>query len=108
TVREPDGLALSSRNQYLDPDQRQHATVLYQALEDVRQQVERGERSAVVLREAMTRRIAATPSAVIDYVAVVDAQTLQPVDQFQRSVLVALAVKFGATRLIDNVVLDSA
>ncbi len=102
-VREPDGLALSSRNQYLDPNQRRNATVLYQALEETRKRVDAGERNVGVLRQAVIDRITSTHGAVIDYVAVVDPDTFQPVERLQGEVLVAVAVRFGATRLIDNV-----
>jgi pantoate--beta-alanine ligase len=105
-VREPDGLALSSRNQYLDRAQRQNARVLYQALEDFRQRVEKGEREARVLREILASRIAATPGAALDYAAVVDANTLKPLTRLKGEVLAAIAVKFGATRLIDNILLN--
>lgn len=105
-VREPDGLALSSRNQYLDPDQRRHATVLYHVLEDARQQVTQGERNAAKLMQAMTARIAATPGARLDYAVIVDADTLTLVDRLEGQGLVALAVYFGTTRLIDNVIID--
>jgi pantoate--beta-alanine ligase len=104
-VREPDGLALSSRNQYLDEKQRTHAGVLFQALEEVRRRVEKGERDARVLREVLASRIASTPGASLDYAAVVDANTWKPISQLKGDVLVALAVKFGATRLIDNLTL---
>jgi pantoate--beta-alanine ligase len=105
-VREPDGLALSSRNQYLDPDQRRRATVLFQALEEVRALVERGERDAAMLRRRLAARIEATPGAVLDYAAMVDADSLQPVEHLRGTVLAALAVKFGSTRLIDNTLLS--
>jgi pantoate--beta-alanine ligase len=101
-VREQDGLALSSRNKYLDPDQRRRAVVLHQALEAARRQVEAGERDARRVREAMADLITRTPGAMLDYAAVVDADTLRPVDRLQGEVLLALAVKFGPTRLIDN------
>jgi pantoate--beta-alanine ligase len=105
-VREPDGLALSSRNQYLDRIQRQNAPALYQALEEVRRRVEKGERDARVLREILASRIAATPGAVLDYAAVVDPDSLKPLTRLKGEVLAALAVKFGATRLIDNILLS--
>jgi pantoate--beta-alanine ligase len=105
-VREADGLALSSRNQYLSPDQRRHATVLYQALQEARARVEAGERSAAALRHAVGERLASVPGAVVDYAEVVDYDTLQPLDRLRGQVLIAVAVKFGATRLIDNVLLD--
>jgi pantoate--beta-alanine ligase len=106
TVREPDGLAVSSRNQYLNPAQRERAPALYQALDEARQRVEKGERDARVLREILASRIAGTPGAVLDYAAVVDADTLKPVARLKGEVLVALAVKFGTTRLIDNIPLS--
>ncbi len=102
TVREPDGLAISSRNQYLDEAQRTHARALFQGLEEVRERVLKGERDAQALREVLASRIAATPAAELDYAAVVDADTLKPVRKLKGEVLVALAVKFGTTRLIDN------
>lgn len=106
TVREPDGLALSSRNRYLDADQRRHATVLYAALQAVRHKVLAGERSTPALVEGMRAAILATPGAAVDYAAIVDADSLQPVERLDRRVLAALAVYFGKTRLIDNLVLD--
>jgi pantoate--beta-alanine ligase len=102
TVREPDGLAISSRNQYLDEAQRAHARAPFQGLEQVRERVLKGERDAQALREVLASRIAATPGAELDYAAVVDADTLKPVRKLKGEVLVALAVKFGTTRLIDN------
>jgi pantoate--beta-alanine ligase len=101
-VREADGLALSSRNVFLDADQRKHATVLYRSLEEARGLIERGERSAAVVHRILTQRITAAPGAILDYAAIVDADTLQPVDTLGGRLLIALAVKFGATRLIDN------
>ncbi len=105
-VREPDGLALSSRNQYLDPDQRRQATVLFQALQAARSLITRGELDPAVVQRALVSRIAAASGAVLDYAAVVDADTLQPVDKLHGNILLAVAVKFGATRLIDNVLLS--
>lgn len=107
TVREPDGLALSSRNQYLDADQRRQANVLYQALQEARARVKGGVRDTATLRQAMVARIHSAPAAVLDYAEVVDPQTLQPVDRLHGEVLVALAVKFGSTRLIDNLLLPA-
>ena len=102
TVREPDGLALSSRNKYLDLDQRRHAVVLSRALAEARDRVTAGERDADALRALLMARIAATPGAVLDYAAVVDADTLAPVARLSGPTLLALAVRFGTTRLIDN------
>jgi pantoate--beta-alanine ligase len=106
TVREPDGLALSSRNHYLDADQRRHAPVLYHALQEARARVAAGERDAAVVRKLLVERIAATPGAALDYAAVVDADTLAPVERLTGPTLLALAVKFGDTRLIDNLVIS--
>jgi pantoate--beta-alanine ligase len=102
-VREADGLALSSRNRYLDPEQRRHALVLSQALTEARSRIEAGERDAAVIRQHLVERIAATPGAVMDYAAVVDARSLQPLQRLRGEILLAVAVKFGGTRLIDNV-----
>ena len=107
-VREPDGLALSSRNQYLDPEQRRHAVALYQALQDAKARIEAGQRDAGAVQKALAARIEATSGAKLDYAAIVDAATLQPLDRLHGEVLIALAVKFGATRLIDNVLMRVA
>jgi pantoate--beta-alanine ligase len=107
TVREPDGLALSSRNRYLDADQRRHAVCLHRALEDVERLVNAGEKSGRALCEAMTKRITATPGATLDYVVVVDADSWQPVEHLEGPAVAAIAVRFGATRLIDNFVIGS-
>lgn len=105
-VREPDGLALSSRNQYLDAEQRRHAVVLWRVLEEARQRVEQGERDPAALVKLLAERIAAVPGAVLDYAAVVDEATLRPATRLAGKILVALAVRFGATRLIDNLMLE--
>ena len=105
-VREPDGLALSSRNQYLDADQRRHATALHRSLEEAKALIEQGERDAAVVQRALVAHLARTPGARLDYTAVVDAETLQPIQRLQGSVLLAVAVKFGETRLIDNMLLQ--
>jgi pantoate--beta-alanine ligase len=105
-VREPDGLALSSRNQYLDPEQRRHATVLHRALAEARRLVEAGERDTAVVRRALAERLASAPGAAVDYAAVVDYDTLQPVERLRGQVLIAVAVKFGGTRLIDNAMVE--
>jgi pantoate--beta-alanine ligase len=105
TVREPDGLALSSRNQYLDADERRRAVVLFRALEHVRQRVAAGERQAAALQRGVEEVVSQTPGARLDYVAVVDAASLHPVERLNGKVLVALAVYIGATRLIDNMVM---
>jgi pantoate--beta-alanine ligase len=105
-VREPDGLALSSRNQYLSPEERQSAPVLYRTLMEVRRRIEQGERDATKLSRLMSDSITQTAGAVLDYAEIVDANSLEPMGRIQLPVLVALAVKFGSTRLIDNVIVS--
>jgi pantoate--beta-alanine ligase len=105
TVREADGLALSSRNAYLDAEQRRQAPALARALAEVRQRVEAGERDAAALQRLLRERIEGTPGARLDYAALVDYDTLQPATEVRGTVLAALAVFFGTTRLIDNVLL---
>lgn len=105
TVRELDGLALSSRNVYLNPEERLEAAVLYQALRLARQMAEDGERDAQKIVRRMTALISERPSARIDYVSIVDTGGLKPVDRLTGEVLVAVAVRFGRARLIDNVIL---
>ena len=107
TVRETDGLALSSRNAYLDAGERRLATVLYRTLIEAKRSIEGGERIAAAIRERMSERIGAVAGAVVDYVAVVDAETLCEATAIEpgRPILLALAVKFGGTRLIDNLLI---
>ena len=107
TIRELDGLAMSSRNVYLDPDERESAVVLYKALITALHLWEKGERSADKIRSAMTSLIEAEPSATIDYVSVADAETLEELKDIEGPVLVSLAVNIGKTRLIDNITLSS-
>jgi pantoate--beta-alanine ligase len=104
-VREPDGLAMSSRNAYLDPAQRRSATVLYRALQRVQSLTGKGERKSVPLIEAARRAFAEEPSVRVDYVEIVDNETLDPVGEASPGALVAVAAFVGSTRLIDNVVL---
>jgi len=105
TVREPDGLAMSSRNTYLNPEQRQAALVLYQALSLAQKLWSQGERDARNIRRQMTDLIQKQPLAEIDYVSIADAETLDELDRVNPPALVSLAVKIGTTRLIDNIVL---
>jgi pantoate--beta-alanine ligase len=104
-VREPDGLALSSRNVYLSDDERQQALVLSRALRLAEERYAGGERRAEAIRRAMRRLIRTAPSATIDYVSVADAETLEELKQIDRPALVSLAVRIGGTRLIDNTLL---
>ena len=105
TVREPDGLAMSSRNTYLNLDERQAALVLYQSLTLAQELYTRGERDAERIRQEMIALIQKQPLASIDYVSVANAETLDELDKVKPPALVSLAVRIGRTRLIDNVVL---
>ncbi|MFL5735415.1 MAG: pantoate--beta-alanine ligase [Chloroflexia bacterium] len=107
TVREPDGLAMSSRNVYLDPQERQAALVLFRSLNATKEFWDRGERRGSVLRDAMSRTLAAEPLARSDYVSVADPATLQELDDTGQATqaLASLAVRIGKTRLIDNFIL---
>jgi pantoate--beta-alanine ligase len=104
-VRESDGLALSSRNRYLSPDERQRALILSRALAAVRQLAQQGENSAEVLRAALLRTFATDEQLRLDYAAVVDPDTLLPVEDTSHGALVAVAAWIGTTRLIDNLLL---
>jgi len=106
TVREPDGLAMSSRNTYLNPEERRAAPVLYQALTLAQGLWERGEENAERIRQEMTRLIQSQPLATIDYTSVANAETLDELDTVKPPALVSLAVKIGEARLIDNIVLE--
>ncbi|GAI17175.1 unnamed protein product, partial [marine sediment metagenome] len=105
TVREPDGLAMSSRNTYLNSEQRQAALVLYQALSLAHKLWSRGEKDAKRIRQEMLALIQKQPLADIDYVSIADTETLDELDTVKPPALVSLAVRIGKTRLIDNVVL---
>jgi pantoate--beta-alanine ligase len=107
TVREADGLALSSRNQYLSPEERRAAPVLYRALHLAEGLFADGERDASRLTRAMQKEIAREPLARLDYLTITDTERLDPMDDLAgRSALVSLAAHIGATRLIDNVILN--
>jgi pantoate--beta-alanine ligase len=104
-VREHDGLALSSRNQYLGADERNDALCLSEALREAQSLYDQGERNAMPLLEAMGEIIVGTPSAELQYAAIVDLENFEDVTEIDRPVLAALAVRIGDTRLIDNVIL---
>jgi pantoate--beta-alanine ligase len=104
-VREPDGLAMSSRNKYLSETRRKNALCLSRSLEQVAELFRQGERDTMVLRQAMANLIRSVPEAEIDYIEIVDDTSLVTVDEIRNDVLVALAVRMGDTRLIDNLVL---
>ena len=106
TIREPDGLAMSSRNVYLNPEERQQATVLFKSLEMAKQLYRNGEKEAAKVLEQMLALIRQQPLAQVDYASIADNQTLEELDTITPPALVSLAVRFGGTRLIDNVVLE--
>ena len=105
-VREPDGLALSSRNAYLNPEERSAATVLYRALEAARQELEAGNQDALHLKATLQRKLDSEPLAAVDYAEVVDAESLEPAPRVNRACYVLLAVFVGKTRLIDNLYVE--
>ena len=104
-VREPDGLAMSSRNAYLDPQQRKQALVLHRALMRVKESWEAGERAAAKLAAAGREEVAEEKSVRLDYFEIVDADSLDPVGNVVGGALVAVAAFLGPTRLIDNILL---
>jgi pantoate--beta-alanine ligase len=107
TVREESGLALSSRNRILSPEEREKASVIFAALREAKIAFKQGERNAAKLIEMVQERISGEPLAVIDYVSVVDPKTLEPVEKVpETETLIAAAVRFGNVRLIDNIVLN--
>lgn len=105
TVREPDGLAMSSRNAYLTPEERQSATILWRALSEAKKLWEGGERDAERIRRRMKELIQSEPRAKLEYVSVADAESLEELSEIDRPALVSLAVRLGRARLIDNITL---
>ena len=106
TMREADGLAMSSRNTYLTPEMRKGAPVLYKALLKAKSMVEDGEKSVAEIRMEMTALITKEPLANTEYISFADNETLKEIHNIKPPVLVSMAVKFGKTRLIDNIVLE--
>jgi pantoate--beta-alanine ligase len=104
-VREPDGLAMSSRNRYLSPEERVEAVCLFQGLERAKALFAAGERNAAVLKAAVREVIEAT-SGTVDYVEMIDNESLQSFHRLDKPALLALAVRFAGARLIDNAVLE--
>jgi pantoate--beta-alanine ligase len=107
TIREADGLAMSSRNRYLTRPQRHAATLISQALRAGHTRLRTGERSPAVLRLAMRRVLARSPLIRVEYLAVCDPNTLDPLTQVHRRAVLAIAARIGKTRLIDNIVFDA-
>jgi pantoate--beta-alanine ligase len=106
TLREADGLAMSSRNRYLTPDERQAATVLYRALSAAQTAYQQDERSADALRKIVTDIFTGEPLAQLQYVSCADYDSLQEVEQITRKTLLSMAAFLGKTRLIDNFILE--
>ncbi|MBN2432360.1 MAG: pantoate--beta-alanine ligase [Acidobacteria bacterium] len=106
-VREPDGLAMSSRNQYLSPEERAAAPVLYRSLQRAAAMILEGERDAATLRQEIEKELAREPLARPEYVEIVETQTLAPVEKIRGETLIALAASFGQTRLIDNLLVST-
>jgi pantoate--beta-alanine ligase len=106
TVREADGLAMSSRNAYLSPEARSQARTLYAGLSEARALAQAGERDAAYLATLVRERIEKEPLAEVQYVEVRDAATLEPVERLDRPAVLAIAAVVGGTRLIDNLVLE--
>jgi len=105
-VREPDGLALSSRNIYLNPTERQQALILSRTIAHVREAFEQGERNVARMIAAGQGTFATEPAARLDYLSIVDPDSLAPVEAVNRPALLAIAAWIGTTRLIDNTILD--
>jgi pantoate--beta-alanine ligase len=104
TVREPDGLALSSRNRYLSTAQRREAAVIYRALKEAKARARHGERNAHALVRSICSKILSESSGAVEYVACVHADTLAPLTEMEGKIMIAAAVRFHRTRLIDNVI----
>ena len=106
TVREPDGLAMSSRNSYLSPEERKAATVLYRALEHALARIEEGERKTKPILKEMREIIQTEPLAKLDYVCASDLNDLRDLKTLKGKCLIAVAANFGKTRLIDNIIVE--
>jgi pantoate--beta-alanine ligase len=106
TVREGDGLAMSSRNVYLSPQERRAATVLFKALTLAQNLRVKGEKNAETIRQKMTSIISKEPLAKIEYISIADAETLEELSEIDKPALASLAVRIGKTRLIDNILLE--
>lgn len=107
TIREPSGLAISSRNQYLSDQQKTDATCIFRSLERCRQMIEAGETDTQKIIAGMEEIIRQVPAAQIEYVSIVDAETLEEIDHISGKILAATAVKISPARLIDNIIVDA-
>lgn len=107
TIREPDGLAVSSRNKYLTEQQKKDATNIYKSLQECHHMIKNGVKSVPEIIAEMTKILQQVPSANIEYISIVDADTLENIDRISGKILAAVAVKIGQARLIDNILVDS-
>jgi pantoate--beta-alanine ligase len=107
TVREDSGLAVSSRNKYLSEQQKKDATLIYKSLQKCREMIEAGTTDIEIITAEMRKILSQAPSIQIEYVSIVDAESLQKLDKIIGEVLAAVAVKIGPARLIDNIVMDT-
>lgn len=107
TIREPSGLAVSSRNQYLTERQKKDAANIYQSLQTCRKLIEAGTTDARQIIAEMQKTLQRIPSAEIEYISIVDAETLESIEKISGKVLAAVAVRIGTTRLIDNILVDA-
>ncbi|MHC4184741.1 MAG: pantoate--beta-alanine ligase [Planctomycetota bacterium] len=108
TVREPNGLAVSSRNKYLTEQQKKDAAYVYKSLQECRRMIEAGATDAGEIIARMRKMLQQVPSIEIEYISIVDAETLQNLDRITGKALAAVAVRIGPARLIDNILVDSA
>ena len=108
TVRRPDGLAVSSRNKYLTEEQKKDATLIYKSLQKCREMIDAGAAGSEMIIAEMRKILSQAPSIEIEYISIVDAETLQNLDRIAGKVLAAVAVQIGPARLIDNILMDSS
>jgi len=106
TKREPDGLAMSSRNKYLTPKQRNDAAIIYSSLKDAEKLIKNGTNQSDLILESIKNNLQSVPDLKIDYVSIVNKNNLEPVDKIFENTLIAVAVYFGSTRLIDNILIN--
>ena len=106
TVREPSGLAVSSRNKYLSEDQKKDATLIYKSLQKCRQMIEVGASNSEIIIAEMRNILGQAPSVEIEYISIVDAENLYKLDEIVGKVLAAVAARIGQARLIDNIIVD--
>ncbi|MFT5387629.1 MAG: pantoate--beta-alanine ligase, partial [Candidatus Omnitrophota bacterium] len=106
-IREKDGLALSSRNKHLSVDQRRESIILYKSLKRARQRIKDGEKKTKIIIDLIAQNISNHSQGIVEYIVCVDEKNLEDVKNIEKKVLIALAIKFGSTRLIDNIIIKS-